>query len=143
MADYEFTPVTTGPRTATAAKTLRAAAILTTGEVDSDTIAVIGYDFIVIRLAFTIGSLTNVEIRVYGYDGTNWTQTAYKATQGSGVSVITPDTLSLAASQTVALPPISCLGFQKIKVSAKGVGTVTNSSLAITATAGCYTGMRA
>ena len=145
MADLSFTPVAVGPRTATSQLTLRAAAILadTNDEVSSDTAAVIGYDFIVLRLAFTIGSLTSVSIKVYGYDGTAWTQTGYKAAQGSGVSVITPDTLSLAATQTIALPPISCLGFQKIKVTATRVGTVTGSSLAVTATAGCYTGIRA
>ncbi len=143
MADYEFTPVAVGPRTATSQLTLRSAAILTNGAVDSDTAAVIGYDFIVLRIAFTIGSLTSLTLKVFGYDGTSWTQTGYKATQGSGVSVITPDTLSLTATQTVALPPISCLGFQKIKVSVQGVGTVTNSLCAITATAGCYTGIRA
>jgi hypothetical protein len=147
MADLELTPVTTGPRTASAPLTLRAAAILTTDPVDSDTVAVIGWDFAVFRVVFTIGSLTECLLRVYGYDGTNWTQLGYKGTIGAvdaGHTNLTPDTMCMKATMTIALPPISCLGFQKLKVSAEGDGgTVTDSSLAITVTGGCYTGNRA
>lgn len=87
----------------------------------------------------TLGSLTTVDIKIeFSNDGTTWYQEAYDAigTPASSAVTITESliTRSFAASGNyrVAIPMLD----QFCRISAKGTGTVTSSSLTIDAVVG-------
>jgi hypothetical protein len=119
-------------------KPVRSAAILTNSYVAG---TVIGLDplvemnnQLVILAKFVVGSLTSAEIKVeFSPDGTTYYQESF-----SSISTTT-DTLSLGEHKMggtgnfrIAIP----IKDRYIKISAKGTGTVTSSSLAIDAIVG-------
>jgi len=102
----------------------RAAAILTTAEVDGDDVLLDQFDGgnVGVQVSFTIGSLTNVVLRPYvSMDASTWLQLS-----GDSGALIAP---TLTASATTALR-FACAGWKYFKLSAQGTGTVTSSSLA-------------
>ena len=119
-------------------KSVRAAAILTTGYVAG---TVIGTDFqlyqhnqLVLLVNFTIGSLTNASIKVeFSPDNSTWYQETF-----SSISTTT-DSVSLGVHLfagtgkfRIAIP----IKDRYIRVSAIGNGTVTNSTMTIDAVIG-------
>lgn len=108
----------------------RASAILTTGEVAGTIIDL--NDMSPAGLAlfydFTIGSLTNVIIRVYvATDAapTTWIPLLFVPT-GTAIAA----TVTATATGAISLPPAP--GFKWMRVTAQGTGTVTSSLLALT-----------
>lgn len=110
-------------------KVARAAAILTTGEVaasDLDLSESTAGGRVVVDIAFTLGSLTNVTIRAYGsFDGVTWKQLR----EGPGGTLVS---LALTANDSTAWSIEIPSGMRRFRVSAQGSGTVTSSSLAMT-----------
>lgn len=121
---------------------VRSAAILTTSYVAGN---VIGSDVsspdivktsnqIVLLVDFTIGSLTSAEIKVeFSPDATNWYQESFSSIS-SGTETVTlgAKTLAASGSYAIALP----FKARSVRVSAKGTGTVTSSSMTIKAVVG-------
>lgn len=139
-------------RTSTGQVSLRAAAagttsyVATTNDVDTS-----GWDFVVFSVIYTNGDETSYELKAQGYDGTTWQDLAFKATQGSAVSALSPDVLQIvkatfstaygaATIANIALPPVSCLGFQKLRMVLKSTGGTPTGTIGVTATAGVYVG---
>lgn len=85
-------------------------------------------------VAFTIGSLTTAEIKVeYSHDGTTYYQDTFEAISG-GTSTLSLGLYQIGASGNYVIQiPIKAA---YIKVSAKGTGTVTASSMKIDAVIG-------
>ena len=119
---------------------VRTAAILTNSYVAG---TVIGADNItqvslenqlILYVDFTIGSLTTAEIKIeFSADGTNWVQETFESIS-AGV-----------ATETLGLRQFSASGPYRIairikdryiRVSAKGTGTLTSSSMAVHAIVG-------
>lgn len=117
-------------------KPVRAAAILTNSYVagtviENDHLE----DEVIILLDFTIGSLTSAEVKVeFSPDNTNWYQEA-KGAYSNGVTTEKQNEHSIAATGKYRLDPIK-IKDRYIRVSAKGTGTVTSSSLTISAIIG-------
>ena len=139
-------------RTASDAVNLRTAAVgttsfvATTNDVDTN-----GWDFVVFGISYTEGDETSYNVKAQGYDGATWRDLAFKATQGSAVSAVSPDEIVLTAATfataygagtigNLALPPVSCLGFQKVRMVVKSIGGTPTGTIGITATAGVYVG---
>lgn len=83
---------------------------------------------------FTVGSLTDVLIKIeFSNDGTTYFQEA-SSSISSGLDTVSPleHKFTATGKYRLALP----IKDRFIKVSAKGEGSVTNSSLAITAVIG-------
>lgn len=139
MATLEFGPPTTsGPDTSSNAIALRASAAITDSYVATTNDAnCLGWDYVVFLITYTKGDETTLEIKPEGsYDGTNFIQMGYKATQATGVSAVTADILQITGSLTVALPPMSVRGFQKVRLSVKGTTPGAGAgTLAVSATA--------
>lgn len=118
---------------------VRSAAILTTSYVAG---TVINYsnanpalnNQLLLYVDFTIGSLTTAEIKVeYSHDGSTYFQETFESISGGTA------TLSLGIYQigstgkyVIAIP----IKASYIKISVKGTGTVTSSSMAIKAVVG-------
>lgn len=86
---------------------------------------------LIVLVDFTIGSLTSAEVKVeFSNDGTNYYQEAAEETaSGSGTTTIYPIEYKFTATGTYRLAiPVK---EQFIKLSAKGTGTVTSSSMTI------------
>lgn len=83
---------------------------------------------------FTIGSLTSAEIKIeYSHDGTTYFQETFENIS-SGTSTLTNGVYQMSATgKYIISVPIK---FSYIKVSVKGTGTVTGSSMAIKAIIG-------
>ena len=98
----------------------RAAAILTQSEVMSNVVAIPQTidGNVQVMVEFTVGSLTNVLLKPYVFDGTNW----YLNTS--------PGTATLTATGTYAFS-VPCSGAKGFKLGATGTGTVTSSSLTV------------
>lgn len=114
----------------TAPQVVRAAAILTNGYVaGTDIESTQQYNQAALLIAFTIGSLTDCDIKIeFSHDDTTYYQESFGTTSGA------EDTLS-AGHHTIAATgnyyytfPIKA---RYIRVSAIGNGTVTSSSLAL------------
>ena len=104
---------------------LRAAAILTTSYVNSSSVDIEHWNKGSLLVSFTIGSLTNVLIKVqFSPDDTNWYDEV-DANYG-GHTIIEH---AFAGSMAVAFPLE--LADKYIRISAKGTGTVTSSSLEV------------
>jgi len=83
---------------------------------------------------YTKGSLTSVEIKIeFSQDGTNWVQETNKSVS-AGVATLSLNeyTTTVATGFHISLPVMA----NYVKVSAKGTGTATGSSLAILAKLG-------
>lgn len=86
---------------------------------------------IVLYVDFTIGNLTSAQlIMEFSADNTNWYQESYEEVPTAGVANCVPYTRSISASGTYrfAVP----IKDRYIRVSAKGTGTATGSSMTIT-----------
>lgn len=106
---------------------IRAAAILTTGEVNGTSLDLNeAYDATAnIQIDFTLGSLTNGIFRFYvSMDGTNF----YSLLAPTGATL----TQTLTANGTIALS-VKAGGWKLLRVSVQGTGTVTSSSATVTA----------
>jgi len=116
-------------------KPVRASAILTNTYVAG---TVLGdcerYNQLMLFLAYTEGSLTRVEIKVeYSYDGVTYYQETFSAVSGANsVENLGIHKLEASGNFALAIPVKAHL----IKISAIGVGTVTNSLLKIDAVVG-------
>lgn len=116
-------------------KEIRPAAILTTSYVAGTIIDnAFNYNSLQLFISFTIGSLTDAQIKVeFSLDGTTYFQHSYDSV-AAGVNTITPGVIKLAATgKPIYTLPINT---KYVKVSSIGTGTVTGSSLAITAVMG-------
>ena len=121
---------------------VRSAAILTNSYVAGNVIGsdvgkreiVRGNNQLVLLVDFTKGSLTSAEIKIeYSDDGTNWYQEAFGNLSGSTDTVVVGEH-SIAATGAYAIPV--SVKSSLIRVSAKGTGTVTSSSMTIKALIG-------
>lgn len=99
---------------------------------------VMGWHVIILHLDYVKGLETTVQVRVQGSadGGTTWRNLGYKATQGSGVSELTKDPLSLTpanydTTDTVESPPYYVAGNQRIRVQFRGQGGSAPGTLAI------------
>lgn len=86
---------------------------------------------LILYISFTKGSLTTAEVKIeFSEDGTTYYQETFTSESG-GTSTDTAGVHSFGATGNFRIPvPIND---KYIKVSAKGTGTVTNSSMAIDA----------
>lgn len=106
----------------------RAAAILTNTEVAAGTLDLNGSvkdQRVTLQVAFTLGSLTNVILRLYGsVDGSTWVPCAFA--DGTTVSkTLTADTTAL-----YSVAPLPGVNF--FRATAQGTDTLTSSSLTLT-----------
>lgn len=120
---------------------IRTAAILTNGYVagtiigtDSLTTLNEGRNQLILLVSFTIGSLTTAEIKVeFSHDGTTY----YQETFGSITAGTETDTIGIhqiGATGNYRIPVQTKDRY--VRVSAQGTGTVTSSSMAISAIVG-------
>lgn len=120
--------------------TVRTSAILTTSYVASN--VNLGSDFkdinqlnqLVLLVDFTKGSLTTAEIKLeFSPDGTNWYQEVAESVS-TGTSTVTAVERQFSTTGKYRIPvPVKD---RFIRLSAKGTGTVTSSSLGINAVVG-------
>ena len=115
-------------------QTLRSAAILTTSYVAATVLDTALQNQVIFLISFTKGSLTTAEVKVeFSYDGTTYFQETSRAISG-GTSTDTVLEHSYGATGNFVLDlPIM---YRYVKISAKGTGTVTNSSMTIYALVG-------
>ena len=113
---------------------VRAAAVLTDSYVAGTVLTNLeGCNQLVLFVDYTEGSLDSCEIKIEFYDGTQYTQEKV-GTYAAGVTTYADNVHQFTATGKYAIYlPIKC---QAVKVSAKGTGTVTDSSLKITAGVG-------
>jgi len=115
-------------------KAIRDAAILTTGYVAGTVLHdVEPYNQLQLAVLYTKGSLTSLQIKIeFSIDGTNYVQeTSMAVSTGTSTGTPTVHHFAPAGNQNYLLEiPIAC---SMIKVSAKGTGTVTSSSLTLNA----------
>lgn len=87
-----------------------------------------------VLFSFTIGSLTSAEIKIeYSHDNVTYFQDTFESI-AAGTSTLTLGnyTFSATGNYVLSLP----IKFSYIRISAKGTGTVTSSSLTIDAVIG-------
>ena len=116
-------------------KAVRAEAVLTTGYVAGTVLSDCErYNQLMLFVDFTIGSLTRLELKVeYSFDGETYFQETFSAIAGANsVENLGIHKFEASGNYVLAIPIKAHL----IKVSAKGVGTVTNSTLKIDAVVG-------
>lgn len=85
-------------------------------------------------VSFTIGSLTTAEIKVeFSHDGVTYFQDTFESISG-GTSTLSLGNYSLTATgnYVISIP----IKFSYVKISSKGTGTVTSSTLKIDAITG-------
>lgn len=118
-------------------KSVRAAAILTNGYVagtkigigETTDLNIEGMNQLVLLCDFTIGSLTDAQIKVeFSHDGTTYYQETFQSVS-AGVATETIGVHKLAATGLYRIP-ITIMD-RHIRISSIGTGTVTSSSLAI------------
>lgn len=127
-------------------RTVREAAILTTSYVAGTVVKrdnshlsenkqhIENFDQLILLVEFTIGSLTDARIKVeFSSDGTTYYQESYGSTS-AGVRTVRVLESKLTASGNYRIP--IDIKDRFIRISAKGTGTVTGSSLAISAVLG-------
>jgi len=123
--------------------TIRSAAILTGSDVATDTIGTNDLLYtnnqIILICNFTIGSLTTVDLKIeFSNDKTTWYQetTDSVGAISSGVITITEGLTTRSLAKTgiyrIAIP----INDKYVRVLCKGIGTATDSSLAIHAIIG-------
>lgn len=113
-------------------RNIRAAAVLTNSYVAATTVDdAYEYNQLVLHCLFTKGSLDSLEIKVEfsNDDTTYYRETNASTTAGTTTLTVNEYTLASTANIEIAIP----ISTRYIKVSAKGTGTVTSSSLAINA----------
>lgn len=119
---------------------MRAAAVLTTGFVDSDIIlGPTKYDpalrnQVNLLVAFTKGSLTSLDIKPqYSIDGVTWYDETFESISGAAAAMVNGLYNFTADGNYVISLPIKTPYF---KFQARGNGTVTSSSLKVDAILG-------
>jgi len=118
-----------------ARKTIRTAAILTNSYVAGTTIEQARqYSQIVLLVSFTIGSLTSAELKVeFSPDNTTFYQETFEALSGgTGTLSLGEHTMAATGNYRIAIPARDNF----VKISAKGTGTVTSSTITIEAVVG-------
>lgn len=116
-------------------KTVRSAAILTDTYVAGTVIDdCAGYNQLTVLIDFTIGSLTSLQVKIeLSPDGTTYYQeTANAVSGGTSTGSLLEHSFTAAGKYRIVIP----INDSKIKISAKGTGTMTNSSCAIKAVLG-------
>lgn len=116
-------------------KVIRSAAILTTSYVaGTDIEEVYDRNQLIILVDFTKGSLTSAELKIeFSPDGTNWFQeTATSVTGGTISESLAEHALTATGKYRISVP----INDRKIRISVKGTGTVTSSSIAVKAIIG-------
>lgn len=119
---------------------IREDAVLTNSYVECDVVSAPDFKMnllnqLLLYVDFTIGSLTSADIIVeFSDDGVNYYQESLEDVPTAGVSVIEKYVRRMDATGTYrfAIP----IKDKHVKVSAKGNGTVTDSSMLITAIVG-------
>ena len=123
--------------------TVRPAAILTNdyvagtvigGETTGEKSKTNEYNQLILYVTFTIGSLTSAEIKVeFSNDNSTYYQeTAMSIASGTVTESLAIHTIAASGNYRICIP----MNDRYVKVSAKGTGTVTNSSLGIKAALG-------
>jgi len=113
-------------------KIVRAAAILTGSYVAGiDLVNCEPYNQLQVSVNFTKGSLTTMELKIeFSIDGTNWLQETFTSIS-TGTATETLGEHAFGASGKYLLEiPIAC---SKIRISVKGTGTVTSSTVTVDA----------
>ena len=136
-------PTTPGPNTTTDRVLLRAQALATTSYVASDDVKTLGVDYIVFGFLYTKGDETSHQVRVEGFNGTDWVPLGYKDSPTSGLSELTPDVLQLTASSyasganggDVGSAPYYCAGYQRVRCQVKRTGGTDGAAGTIGVTA--------
>lgn len=110
-------------------KTIRESSILTTSYVACELVEDLsGYNQLSLAVDFTKGSLTSAQIKLEYFVAGKWAQEVASAVS-SGISTDTLLEHTITATGVYnLLIPIKC---SKIRVSAKGTGTVTDSLMAV------------
>lgn len=115
-------------------KIVRAALILTTSYVAGTTLADLeGFNQLNIFIKYVKGSLTSLQLKIeFSDDGATFYQETFQSiSAGTATETFGEHTFAPAADQNFMLAiPIKC---SAVRISGKGTGTVTSSSLAITA----------
>lgn len=113
-------------------KTIRSAAILTTDYVAATVLDQVGgYNELALYVYYTKGSLTSVEIKIESsVDSTNYVPETNITISGG---TITLNEGSFTTTEDGNFKIVMPMSANFVKVSAKGTGTVTGSSLAIDA----------
>lgn len=140
-----------------ASRSVRTAAILTNAyvagtvlgaaSVDANNLKLVDqgqeWNHLALLITFTIGSLTDARIKIeISDDNTNFFQTIIGTVTGGNLNTIAPMEFAMTATGNYYLnvnsENLTSTGMKAryIRVSAKGTGTVTSSSLAITALVG-------
>ncbi len=125
---------TQGSPTCSDAAVLRAALIGTTSYVATDDMVCLGWHSAVFAIGYKNGAEDSYEVQFEGWNGIEWIILAYKAVQGSGVSVLTTDPVQLvkatystrfgaATRGAVSVPPLATDGYSKIRAAVKLTGT--------------------
>lgn len=112
--------------------TVRAAAVLTNSYVAGTVLSECsGYNQLMVLASFTIGSLTDCQIKIeFSNDGTTYYQETFDSiSSGTNTESLGVRKLTATGNYRFAVP----VRDRYIKISAIGTGTVTSSSLAITA----------
>lgn len=117
-------------------KAVRSSAILTTSYVAGTVITnAERYNQLIIEIDFTIGSLTSFEWKVeFSSNGgaTYFQESATSVSGGTGTDSILEHTNTATGKYRFAIP----IKDERIKISVKGTGTVTDSLCAVTAVLG-------
>ncbi len=109
---------------------VRAAAILTGSYVASSQQRIQDFNQIFLYVDFTIGSLTSAELKIeFSEDGSNWYQEVSQVSAGGGTFTQNPVVHKFTATGKKRIPvPVADI---YVRVSCKGTGTVTSSSMAV------------
>lgn len=125
-----------------APQTIRAAAILTGSHVAGTSISPLAgaglnpanHNQLQLLVDFTIGSLTTGEVKVeFSHDGTNWYQDTFLSIDAATATASAGVYQFASTGKYILNIPIKCA---HIRISAKGNGTATGSSMAILAILG-------
>ncbi len=115
-------------------QTLRSAAILTTSYVAATVLDTALQNQVIFLISFTKGSLTTAEVKVeFSYDDITYFQETSRLISGSTSADTALEHSYNATGNFVLDLPIM---YRYVKISAKGTGTVTNSSMTIYALVG-------
>lgn len=114
---------------------VRSSAVLT-GSYVAGTVVDKARDFnqLIVEVDFTKGSLTSLEIKVeFSEDGTLYRQETFQSiSSGTATETLGEHTMTATGKYEIKIP----ITTNKIKISVKGTGTVTNSLCAINAVLG-------
>lgn len=118
---------------------VRSAAILTGSYVAGTVLGLDGalnqnQNQLIVYISFTKGSLTTAEVKIeFSPDNSTWYQETFKSvTGGTSTDTLGEHAYSATGNYRIAVP----IKDKYIKISAKGTGTVTASSMAISAVVG-------